>query len=83
MTRTVNTEIIRCRINPDIKREGEAILDSIGMSTSEAMRLFFRQLVNRGEFPLELKTPQPNQITIDAFNETDLDTVSMQDLQDM
>jgi len=83
MTHIENTETIRCLINPDIKREGEAILDSIGMSTSEAMRLFFRQLVNRGEFPLELKVPQPNQTTIDAFNETDLETVSMQDLQDI
>lgn len=51
------------------------------MSTSDAMRLFLKQVGIRGEFPLELKVP--NQETIEAFEEKKLESVSLQDLRDM
>ena len=57
------------------------MLASIGMSTSDAMRLFLKQVAIRGEFPLELKVP--NQKTIKAFEEKNLESVSLQELQDM
>jgi len=51
------------------------------MSTSDAMRLFLKQVAIRGAFPLELKVP--NQKTINAFEEEHLESVSLQELQDM
>jgi antitoxin component of RelBE/YafQ-DinJ toxin-antitoxin module len=51
------------------------------MSTSDAMRLFLKQVAIRGTFPLELKVP--NQKTMDAFGEKNLQSVSLQELQDM
>jgi DNA-damage-inducible protein J len=78
---TTNSAIVRCRINPEVKGQAEEILASIGMSTSDAMRLFLKQIVIRGEFPLELKVP--NQETINAFKETNLESVNLQDLRDM
>ena len=62
---TTNSAIVRCRINPEVKGQAEEVLASIGMSTSEAMRLFLKQVAVRGVFPLELKTP--NQKTIHAL----------------
>ncbi len=78
---TTNSAIVRCRINPEVKGQAEEVLNSIGMSTSEAMRLFLKQVAIRGEFPLELKTP--NQKTIHAFEENNLESVTLQQLQDM
>ncbi|ELO6155974.1 type II toxin-antitoxin system RelB/DinJ family antitoxin [Escherichia coli] len=57
---------VRARIDNDVKVSAEAVLQSIGMEPSEAIRLFYQQIANRGEFPLELRVP--NQTTIDAMN---------------
>lgn len=76
---TINSAIIRCRISPEVKGEAEKVLASIGMSTSDAMRLFFKQVAIRGEFPLELKVPNPQ--TIKAFEEENPESVKLEDLQ--
>ena len=78
---STNSAIVRCRINPEVKDQAEEVLASIGMSTSDAMRLFLKQVAIRGEFPLELKVP--NHETIKAFEEKKLESVSLQDLRDM
>jgi DNA-damage-inducible protein J len=78
---STNSATVRCRINPEVKAQAEEILASIGMSTSDAMRLFLKQVAIRGTFPLELKTP--NQKTINAFEENNLESVSLQALRDM
>jgi DNA-damage-inducible protein J len=78
---TPNSATVRCRITPEVKGQAEEILASIGMSTSDAMRLFLKQVVIRGEFPIELKVP--NQKTINAFKEKNLESVDLQELRDM
>jgi len=78
---STNSAIVRCRISPEVKAEAEEVLASIGMSTSDAMRLFLKQVVIRGAFPLELKVP--NQKTIHAFEEKNIESVSLQELRDM
>ena len=78
---TSNSAIVRCRVNPEVKGQAEEVLASIGMSTSDAMRLFLKQIAIRGVFPLELKVP--NQKTINAFNEKNIESMSLQELRDM
>ena len=78
---TTNSAIVRCRITPEVKGQAEEILASIGMSTSDAMRLFLKQVVIRGEFPIELKVP--NQKTINAFKEKNLESVTLKELRDL
>jgi DNA-damage-inducible protein J len=78
---STNSATVRCRINPEVKAQAEEILASIGMSTSDAMRLFLKQVAIRGAFPLELKVP--NQKTVNAFEENNLESVSLQALRDM
>jgi DNA-damage-inducible protein J len=51
------------------------------MTTSDAMRLFLKQVALRGTFPLELKTP--NRETINAFEEKNLKSVSLEELRDI
>jgi DNA-damage-inducible protein J len=78
---STNSATVRCRINPEVKAQAEEILASIGMSTSDAMRLFLKQVAIRGAFPLELKIP--NQKTVNAFEENNLESISLQALRDM
>lgn len=66
---SVKTELIRARVNEDTKRQAEAVLDSIGLSMSEAVRLFTKQIAVRNEFPIELKVP--NSLTRNALQESE------------
>ena len=50
-------EIVRARVSPEIKHSAEQVLTSLGMSMSDAIRIFLNQVATRQEFPLELKVP--------------------------
>jgi len=63
--------IARARMDDELKSEAESILNSIGITPSEAIRMLYKQIVNRHEFPLELRTP--NKTTQSAFTEVDTD----------
>ena len=36
------TEVVKARMEPDLKSEGEAILSAIGLSTTDAITMFFK-----------------------------------------
>ena len=61
------TETIRARVEPELKSEAEAILKEVGLSSSEAMRLFLHQIVRQRGLPFEVKIP--NAETIAAIEE--------------
>ena len=63
---TILTDTVRARIDHTTKVEAEAVLDSIGMEMSDAIRIFLKQIASRREFPLELRVP--NAVTIEAMN---------------
>ena len=51
------TATIRARVEPELKSEAEAILKEVGLSSSEAMRLFLHQIVRQRGLPFEVKIP--------------------------
>ncbi len=61
------TTKIQARIDENLKIEGEKILNEIGMSVTELMRLTFRQLVMQKGLPFEAKIP--NAETLASFEE--------------
>lgn len=61
------TTYVRARIEPELKSEAEAILRQVGLSSSEAMRLFMIHVVLMKGLPFELKIP--NSQTIEAIEE--------------
>ena len=63
------TKIARARMDDDLKDGAEQILKSIGLNASDAIRLLYKQIIIRSEFPLELKVP--NDTTLAAFEEGD------------
>lgn len=52
---TKNNEQIQIRIDSKTKNEAKKILDSLGMDMSSAIKIFFRQMINARNFPLELR----------------------------
>ncbi len=58
------TAIIHARIDPDTKAASEKILSTLGITPTEAIRLLYRQIALRGEYPLELKVPNVETATV-------------------
>ncbi len=58
-------------VDADLKREADAVLADLGLSTPEAINVFLRQVVLRGGLPFDLKLPRPNAETLETFADTD------------
>ena len=62
------------RIEPDLKEQAEAILNSLGIQTSNAITMFYKQIVLQRGLPFEVKLPaqQPldaSKLTQQQMNE--------------
>jgi DNA-damage-inducible protein J len=66
-------EVVRAKVSPKLKHSAERVLDELGMSMTEAIRLFLTQISLRQEFPLELKIP--NQTTLQAISAAPTDEI--------
>ena len=58
---------INARIEPSLKHQAEDILHSVGLSTAEAIRIFYTQICLKKGLPFEVKLP--NAETMTAINE--------------
>ncbi|WP_084520581.1 type II toxin-antitoxin system RelB/DinJ family antitoxin [Rickettsia gravesii] len=67
----MNTVDIRLRVSADIKIEAEEIFKQMGMTMSEAMRIFLNQCINSGGLPFKSHIKIPNEKTIKTFEDTD------------
>jgi DNA-damage-inducible protein J len=59
------SEIVRARIEPDVKHNAEEILKSLGLSNSQAIGMFYKQIIFSKGLPFDLKIP--NEITQNAI----------------
>ena len=51
------TSMLHIRVDDDIKEQATQALTAMGLSMSDAVRLFLRRVVIDQAFPLELKVP--------------------------
>jgi DNA-damage-inducible protein J len=49
--------MLHLRLDDETKEQGTAVLEAIGLSASDAVRLLYRCLIADQAFPLELKVP--------------------------
>ena len=65
----VHSSMLHVRVDDETKQKATEALDAMGMSVSDAVRLFLRRVVIEQAFPLELKVP--NAETRAAMAEAD------------
>ena len=65
----VITSMLHVRVDDDIKAQASQVLAAVGMTMSEAVRLFLHRVVAEQAYPLELKAP--NAATRAAMLEAD------------
>lgn len=49
--------MVRARIEPNLKQEAEAVLGKLGLSPTEAIRLFYRQVSLYRGLPFPVRVP--------------------------
>jgi DNA-damage-inducible protein J len=64
------TATVRARIEPDLKTDVESLFKELGLSTTEAINLFFRQVKLRKGLPFNIVIP--NKTTEQVFKDTDV-----------
>ena len=46
------------RIEPDVKEQAEAILDALGIPASNAINMFYKQIILQNGIPFDVKLPE-------------------------
>ena len=60
------------RIDPDLKEQAEAILAALGIPTSNAIDMFFKQIVLKKGLPFEVRLPYEMPLNMAALTEEEL-----------
>lgn len=63
------TAMIRARTEPKLKKEVESIFKELGLSSTEAINIFYKQVRLRKGIPFEIKIP--NKVTRETFEKSD------------
>ena len=65
------TTSLNIRIEPNLKKQVEEILTDLGMNISDAVTIYFKQIVLTDSIPLQIKRPKFNKETLEAIKEAD------------
>lgn len=55
----MKTEQVNVRMDPEVKISAEAVLRELGLTPTQAITLFYRQVSLQKGLPFELKIPNP------------------------
>ncbi|HEX4045073.1 MAG TPA: type II toxin-antitoxin system RelB/DinJ family antitoxin [Gammaproteobacteria bacterium] len=65
----IKTTTVRARIEPRLKHDVEGVLAKLGLTVSEAIELYLRQIQLNHGIPFEIRIP--NKTTQKTFTDTD------------
>jgi DNA-damage-inducible protein J len=63
------TSTVRARIEPELKGKAEYIFQQLGLTTTQAITLFYKQVELKNGLPFDIAIP--NKVTRKAFSDTD------------
>ncbi|MDR1599458.1 MAG: type II toxin-antitoxin system RelB/DinJ family antitoxin [Oscillospiraceae bacterium] len=65
----MKSNAISIRLDPDLRESAEDVLHDIGMTMSEAVTVFFKQVVYHGGLPFPVRRPRLPAHTVAALDE--------------
>jgi len=71
----LKTSTISVRMDAELKSNAESILSSLGLTPSQAISVFYKQITFQNGLPFPVKIPKRelNSVSINAMEEKDLD----------
>ena len=67
-TKTAN---LYARIEPDVKEQAESILSTLGIPASNAINMFYKQIILNKGLPFDVKIPTPKLKDVAEFTEAE------------
>ena len=60
------------RIEPDVKEQAESILSALGIPASNAINMFYKQIILQRGLPFEVKIPSAKPVDMSALSEKEM-----------
>ena len=60
------------RIEPEVKEKAESILSALGIPASNAINMFYKQIILHRGLPFEVKIPSSRPVDMSALSEAEL-----------
>ena len=60
------------RIEPDVKEQAESILSTLGIPASNAINMFYKQIILQRGLPFEVKIPSAKPVDMSALSEEEM-----------
>ncbi|MDL2253854.1 type II toxin-antitoxin system RelB/DinJ family antitoxin [Ruminococcaceae bacterium OttesenSCG-928-I18] len=60
------------RIEPEVKEQAESILSALGIPASNAINMFYKQIILQRGLPFEVKMPASKPVDMSALSEEQL-----------
>jgi DNA-damage-inducible protein J len=70
MGKTAN---LYARIEPDVKEQAENILTALGIPASNAINMFYKQIILHRGLPFEVKMPASRLVNASALSDAEMD----------
>ncbi len=68
--------VVRARVHQDLKEDAEKIFETLGINTTEAIRMFLSQVRLRGGLPFSVEVPRDEDLLVsNRMRQTALDSV--------
>ncbi len=77
------TSNIFARVESEVKEQAEAVLKQLGLPMSNAIGLFFRQVVLHQGIPFELRLPRAEPLSMSKLTEEQFNTEIEKGLADL
>lgn len=69
----VKTANLYARIEPDVKEQAEGILTALGIPVSNAINMFYKQIILQRGLPFDVKLPVARPVTMGTLTKEELD----------
>ena len=70
MAKTAN---LYARIEPELKEQAESILTALGIPASNAITMFYKQIILQRGIPFEMKLPESKPVDMSSLTKEQLD----------
>ncbi len=77
------TETIRARMEAELKQQAEGVLRELGLSVTEAITLFYRQVALHRGLPFEVRVPNAETVEAMLQAEAGVDLIEYSGLEDL
>ena len=80
MSKTANLYV---RIEPDLKEQAEQILSALGIPASNAINMFYKQIILQRGLPFDLKLPETAVLNFNNMTEKEIDSELQKGIDDI